>query len=386
MKHLIDPSLDRKSAPCRLRMALSVMVLVAFGSCSPAGRDDTARSRHYAYDEQEVQYRNDSAGITLAGTLAIPRGRRPAPAVILVANGVCDRDFTSGRHRSFRVLSDHLARRGLAVLRSDGRGVGQSEGQPWPAYTKEDLASDVKAALHWLRNRPEIDESRIGLLGHSEGGTVATLAATKAGGVDFLVLLSSPGLRGGEVLSSQITSVAPTFGVEPVTAAKHAHLVQRTTQILLSGRDEDAVRSELERIFRSYLDSTTATERESLKRSGYSAPDSPTAYATGVLLPWMKDFLVYDPGLALKQVRCPVLSIIGTRDLQVSAEENSEAIRAALAVGGNSDFTVTRLRGLNHLLQSASTGSPAEYERIEETMSPVALDTISGWISKHAAH
>jgi fermentation-respiration switch protein FrsA (DUF1100 family) len=133
-------------------------------------------------------------------------------------------------------------------------------------------------------------------------------------------------------------------------------------------------------LYEDYLCQTSEAERSALTRSGYAAPESAADFAAGMLLPWMKDFLLYDPGKDLSRVRCPVLSVIGEKDMQVAADENNEAIRGALKKGGNRRATLVELQGLNHLLQPARTGSPAEYQEIAETMSPAALEVISEWI------
>lgn len=332
------------------------------------------------YREVEISFVNPHDGIRIAGTMTIPATRSPAPGVILVGNGICDRDLTVGQHRTFRVIADHLARRGITVLRYDGRGVGKSEGKPWPAYTKQNLASDLRAAHRCLRDQPGVDPNHIGIVGHSEGGTVATIVAAESPDVAFLVMLGSPGLPGGDILCAQISRVAPSFGVETSTVARHVQLMQQAYKILQECPDSAAARRKLEWAFEAYYGRTTYRERESLQKSGYGTPDNARDFASGILLPWMKEFLVYDPLPSLKQIQCPVLCLIGEKDMQVSPGENNSAIRKALAAGGNRDYTVLELHDLNHLLQTARTGSPAEYEHINETIAPIALRTISEWI------
>ena len=363
------------------------LITVALCCCDSAAAQgiqpkDAQSPNGYSFAEREVFYENHVAGIALAGSLTIPSTRFRVPAVVLVGNGVCDRDLSVGRHRTFRALAHHLARCGVAVLRSDGRGVGKSQGKPWPANTKQDLASDLRAALRCLRNQAGIDPNRVGIVGHSEGGTLATVVAANSRDVAFLVILGTPGLPGGDVLCDQISHIAPIFGVRESTTSDYVRLMNQAYNILQQSVIPSGVRRNLETVFETYDARTSKRDKESLRRSGYNVPDNSKDFAASILLPWMKDFLIYDPRPALEQVRCPVLSLIGEKDLQVLAIENSSAIRGALLAGRNQDYTVSILEGLNHLLQTARTGSPAEYELIDETIAPLALTTVSAWILK----
>jgi pimeloyl-ACP methyl ester carboxylesterase len=366
-----------------LRTHLLVMAIAVFcGSCSAKDSDapQLTQEQEYPCEEQEVFFRNQKDNITLAGTLTIPDLSRPLASVILIPNSSTDRDETVGRHRPLHVLATHLAQSGLIVLRSDSRGIGQSEGTAWPANTKENIASDIEAAISYLRGRPETAPTKIGLIGHSEGASVATKVAGKTPDVAFVIMLGGPGLPGSRVLCSQVGRVARAFGVQDSVVDRYVRLIQAATKILHEQSDAALARTGLTRLFDEYLDQSTETERAALTVSGYAIPDSPAGFADGMLLPWMKDFLLYDPHQDLRRVKCPLLSLIGEKDMQVDADSNSMAIHEALQEGGNQDATVVVLPDLNHLLQTAQTGSPAEYREISETMSETALETIRSWI------
>jgi pimeloyl-ACP methyl ester carboxylesterase len=370
----------------RIRFPLALHVITGLVCCLSVtlvrcnSTENTQNPNRYSFKERDVSYENHIAGITLAGILTIPNERGQKPGVILVGNGICDCDFTVGQHRFFRVIAHHLAQRGIAVLRSDGRGVGKSGGKPWPGYTKEDLAADLCSAFKYLRQQAWIDSSRIGIVGHSEGGTVASIVTANSPEIAFLVLLGSPGLPGSEILSAQIAHVAPTLGVEKPLADRYAQLIAQVGKTLRLDSDDSTVSKQLEQIFDAFNASITANDRESLRRAGYNVPDNSGDFAAGVFFPWMKDFLTFDPATVLAHVRCPVLSLIGEKDLQVLASENNPVIRRALSSSGNRDFTMLELKGLNHLLQTAHTGSPAEYVQINESIASDALKTISDWI------
>jgi pimeloyl-ACP methyl ester carboxylesterase len=366
-----------------MMMVLWVVVTMALhdsGSPGDGEASQPVQKQQHSYEEREVYFRNEPDSITLAGTLTIPDSPRPLAAVILIPNSSTDRDGTAGQHRPLRVLAEHLARSGMIVLRTDSRGIGQSEGRAWPANTKQDIASDVEAAIRYLRQRPDTGPGSIGLIGHSEGASVATIVAARSSEVAFVVMLGGPGLIGSRVLCSQIRRVARAFGVGDSTIDRHVRLIQAATQILREQPDEDLAKAELMKLYDDYLRQTTDAERSALTRSGYATPDSPAEFAAGMLLPWIKDFLLYDPREDLSRVRCPLLSLIGEKDMQVAPEVNNAAILKALEKGGNHHTTVVELPGLNHLLQAARTGSPAEYKQIAETMSPAALEAISEWI------
>lgn len=337
----------------------------------------------YPYDVEEVTVRNDEAGVSLAGTLTIPREGRPAPAVLLVSgSGPQDRDEALMGHKPFHVLADHLSRRGIAVLRLDDRGVGGSTGD-FAAATSEDFATDASAALRWLRARPEVRADRVGLMGHSEGGLIGPMvAANSASGKDvaFLVLLAGPGVTGEEILYEQGTLIARAMG-ESETAIEREREAQRLcfAAVRAGGTDEE-IATAARAAIRGALDAMPAAERE---KAGMSEGEI-DAQVRALLLPWMRFFLFYDPQPALRAVHCPTLALFGEKDLQVPPAQNASAMESAFKAAGNEKATVRVLPGLNHLFQEAPTGAPTEYGKIEQTMAPAALDAIAEWILAQA--
>jgi uncharacterized protein len=333
----------------------------------------------YPYTEEEVVYENKEAGIKLAGTLTLPRSEGPFPAVILITgSGPQNRNEEIMGHRPFLVLSDYLTRQGIAVLRVDDRGTGGSTGN-FSQATTEDFAGDVLTGVEFLKTRKEIDSSRIGLIGHSEGGLIAPMVAIKSQDIAFIVLMAAPGLTGEEILYMQSDRIARAEGASNETITQNEALMRRMYSVVKKEENNTVAEKKLHEILRAELANLSEQERKS---SGYSetALDS---QVTGLLSPWMRFFLTYDPRPALMDVKCPVLAINGEKDLQVPPDENLRAIDEALKTGGNEDYTVKELPGLNHLFQTAKTGSPSEYAKIEETISPAALKIIGNWISEH---
>lgn len=329
----------------------------------------------YPYREEQVAVES-VPGVRLAGTLTLPPGDGPHPAVLLVSgSGPQDRDETLLGHKPFLVLSDYLTRRGIAVLRLDDRGVGASTGA-FAAATSGDFAQDAAAAVRWLRARPEVADDQVGIVGHSEGGLIAPLVASRTQEVAFIVLLAGPGTPSAELLMAQGALISRAGGDTDSEIERTTALQRQLFTAIATEADSAALHGRLREIASAYQASLTPEERAEPGNS-----DATMAAALNSLIsPWFRWFLRYDPAPALRATRVPVLALNGSLDLQVPADENLAAIQRALAAGGNRDVTVEKLPGLNHLFQTARTGAPSEYAEIEETFSPAALQRIGDWI------
>jgi pimeloyl-ACP methyl ester carboxylesterase len=334
----------------------------------------------FPYREEEVTYSGKQPGVRLAGTLTLPKGRKKAfPAVLLVTgSGPQDRNETMLGHRPFLVLADYLTRRGIAVLRVDDRGVGGSYGASG-SDTSASYAGDVQAGIEYLATRKDIDPTRIGLLGHSEGGMIAPMVASKSSGVAFVVLMAAPGVKGEDLLEEQAALVAKARGASDEMIAMNREMQKKMFTLVLQGKDYIATETELRELWGQAKDKMSADDIRAMGDPDVVARQQIRA----VMTPWFRYFLSYDPREALEHTHCPVLAINGELDLQVPARQNLPAIEAALKSGGNPDVTITELPRLNHLFQTAPTGSPAEYAGIDETLSPVALKTMGDWIVAH---
>lgn len=329
----------------------------------------------YSYQEEEVVYENKEAAVMLAGTLTIPRQEGPFPVVLLISgSGPQDRNETILGHHPFLVLADYLTRHGIAVLRVDDRGVGESTGD-FAEATSEDFASDVLAGVEYLKSRKEIDPKKIGLIGHSEGGIIAPMVAVQSSDIAFIILMAGTGLTGEEILYLQAALIARAEGASDEAIAKNRSLQEQMFTVVKEEKDDAAAEKRL----RAILEDATS-ELELSEKEKEVAEANAEAQIQQVLSPWFRYFLTYDPKPTLMKVKSPVLAINGEKDLQVPAKENLAAIEEALKAGGNQKYTVQELPGLNHLFQTAQTGSPSEYARIEETISPIVLEIMSDWI------
>jgi uncharacterized protein len=336
----------------------------------------------FPYYTEEVTFRNPKAGnIELAGTLTLPKppegkaGKKDRfPVVILISgSGPQNRNEELLGHQPFLVLADHLTRNGIGVLRFDDRGTGASKGD-FKTATTMDFATDVEAALAYLQTRKEVDKQQIGLIGHSEGGLIAPIVASRNKDVAYTVLLAGPGIRGSEILLMQQELIGRANGV-PEEELQEAQRVNTIAfGIVLEEQDQAAMETKL----RAYLTEEYDKLPDSLREDGMIEQ-----VMAQLNTPWMLTFMRFDPATALQLVQCPVLALNGSKDLQVPADANLAAIETALKTGGNRQITIVKLDGLNHLFQECTTGSPSEYLEIEQTFSPQALTAVSDWILQH---
>jgi len=324
----------------------------------------------YPYRDEDVTYENKIQNVTLAATFTVPQGKGPFSAVVLITgSGPQDRDETLLGHKPFLILSDYLTRHGIAVLRADDRGTAKSTGD-FKTATTADFATDTEAGIAYLKTRPEVDPHKIGLIGHSEGAMIAPMIAARNPDVAFIVMMAGSGVSGDQVLVAQREAIAVASGTKPEEAAKYAAKEKEMLALI-----------EAEKIPTEKDDA--ALEKELREKMAGDVPESQIGLQIKLLTsPWFRYFLTYDPASALRKVTCPVLVLNGEKDKQVLPEQNLPPIRQALTQAGNKHFEVDELPGLNHLFQTANTGSPTEYAGIEETMSPVALEKINTWIAK----
>ena len=335
----------------------------------------------FPYEEESVSYQIAPGGVTLAGTLTLPTGKGPFSAVILITgSGAHDRDETIFEHKPFLVLADALTRRGIAVLRLDDRGVGGSTGNKM-TLTTEDLAGDVLTGVTFLKNRSEIDGRRIGLIGHSEGGVIAPIAATRSNDVAFVVLMAGTGLPGDEIVQMQTRLIYKAAGLDGPTLDRLLEFQRQVLAINKAENDDQAAMTKIDAASKEFQASLTDSERKVL---GFGE-QSYSAKIKDYRSPWFRFFQSYDPRPTLAKVRCPVLALIGEKDLQVPPKENLAEIEAMFKKAGNIHATVKELPALNHLFQNCKTGAPAEYAQIEETIAPSALTAIGDWIVQQTA-
>ncbi len=315
------------------------------------------------YREEDATFSNLTVNARLSGILTIPAGPGPFPAVVLLSDsGPQDRDGTVGDFATLGLLADYLTRRGVAVLRFDDRGVGKSEGTP--AVTTLDLVSDAQAGLNFLRTRPEIDLSHLGLVGHGEGGNVALLAAAQPLSPAFVVALSAYGLPGRDIVLQQQATTLRTLGTDNVQIEAATKRQQAMLEII--GQTTDNAQAQ-------------AIVANMLKQNN-AAIDNATAQASAAEMTSARYryFLAFNPVEKLTAVSCPVLLLNGTSDLTINADANLNALTKGLKL--NKNVTVKKLAGVNHLYQPDPTKWPIINGQQQPNFSPEAQETIREWI------
>lgn len=331
----------------------------------------------YPYLEKEVIVKNDKANVELSGTLTMPEKGGPFPVVILITgSGPQNRNEEMMGHKPFLVLADYLTRKGMAVLRCDDRGLGKSTGK-FSTATTLDFATDVSATIDFLKTQKEIDSTKIGLAGHSEGGLIAPIVASERKDVAFLVLLAGPGLTGEQILLMQAGIINKKAGLNDKELAADNLLRTKIFAAIKKNSDNEKATTKVKAFFRS-------SKKKNPEMKGLSQLDDNQIdlFIQQCTTPWFRTFLVLDPIDYLSKVHCPLLALNGSLDVQVPAKENLEAIEKALIFGGNSSYSIEEIPGTNHLFQQAKTGNVDEYGKIEETMSPEVLEKIATWIGK----
>jgi len=325
----------------------------------------------YPYFEEEVLFFNENDGNKLAGTLTIPKGDGPFPAVILISgSGAQDRDESSFGHKPFLVIADYLTRNGISVFRYDDRGVGKSSGDHLQATT-EINSEDVIAAFRFLQSRNELNPNKIGLIGHSEGSIIAAIAANKSSHIAYIVLLGAPGLSIEENLYLQNAMIRRAEGISDDIIEQYNSL-QRSVFSIIKEELNDSIASE--KLRAAY----TFNRYQFLSMEQKNSIDE--RINSLLLTPYFRDIIKCNPAEILKKVQCPVLAIAGEKDLQAPSKQNLSEIDKALKSGNNKNYKLFELPEINHMMQTCRKGTISEYPEIEETVSPLVLKIISEWI------
>ncbi|SMG49202.1 hypothetical protein SAMN05661096_03580 [Marivirga sericea] len=324
----------------------------------------------YPYFSEDIMFQNKEANITLSGTLTLPNGQTDFPIVVLISGSSAhNRNQEVAGHKPFLVIADYLTSNGIGVLRYDDRGVGQSEGE-YEIAAYAEIASDVESAVAYLKSRKDVNSKKIGLIGHSGGGLIAPLVASRRKDISFIVMMAAPAIPGYELILLQTETLNKAKGISDDKTQVELAFYESIFSAVIESSDLDETRSDLSASFKA--------QPESL-------PEEVKVEDVNKILQiftaaWFQNFLQYDPSVALEQVDCPVLAINGAKDLQIPGEENLDAIKLALDKGGNDMVTIKKMPKLNHLFQEADTGLPDEYSTIEQTFSPLALEEIEAWI------
>ena len=317
------------------------------------------------YRAEELTFANSEAGLNLAGTLTVPAGPGPFPAVVLLSDsGPQNRNGKVGDFAPLGILADYLTRRGVAVLRFDDRGTGQSTGSA--QTTVAERVSDAQAALSFLRTQSQIDLQHLGLLGHGEGANVAFLAATLPLPPAFIVGLAPYGLPGSDVALQQQEATLRNLQTdsEQLKAAlkRQALMFDIIRQTLNNIQAQDIVTNML------------------LQNNAGLDPTTAQASAAEMVSPSYRYFLAFNPVEKLAEVACPTLLLFGTADNILNVDNNLNALTKGLKA--NKELTTRKLPGVNHLFQPDPAQWPIIDGEAHPSFSPVAQETIRAWITE----
>lgn len=337
----------------------------------------------FPYKSEDVEYDNADKSIHYGATITIPQGKGPFPAAVLITgSGQQDRDETIAGHKLFAVLADALTRNGIVVLRVDDRMIGKSTG-PVTTATSEDFATDVSTSVDYLLSRPEVDRRKTGLIGHSEGGMIAPMVATRRNDIDFIVLLAGPGIKITQLMSEQNDAIISTSDFGKPALEAYGIYYRKLLDIATSAGDSLKTAQAIKDAADQWI---ATTDTAILDIFGYSEKDRARTITTIIRIftsKWFSYFLAYDPQPNLEKLRCKVLALNGSRDVQVISTSNLAGIKTALKKSKSKKYTVKELPGLNHLFQTCKICSLAAYNELEETFSPMALKEINDWLNKH---
>jgi len=331
----------------------------------------------FPYATEDVTFPNKKGKFSLAGTLSVPAGTGPFPAVIMISgSGPQDRNETLLGHKPFWVIADSLTRAGIAVLRYDDRGVGVSGGD-FQKATSYDFATDALAAFDYLQTRNEIDPSCIGLIGHSEGGMIAPIVAAKNSKVAFIILLAGPGTTGKQILMDQAELIARADSTPESEIALNRTILEKIYGLIEKEGYSKELSGSLKELMKREAENMTSEQKEASGLTDANINRSVSLICTK----WFVEFVRFDPQPWLKKVSCPVLALNGEKDLQVPCAQNLTAIEKALKSGKCKQYKTMAFPGLNHLFQHCTTCQISEYARISETFSPEVLHVMIDWIN-----
>ncbi|WP_299890207.1 alpha/beta hydrolase [uncultured Lacinutrix sp.] len=360
-------------------MKLTITTIILFFTCAIFSQNRPQEPKEpFNYTIEDISFTNTKAeNIKLAGTLTLPKNvKKPAVAILISGSGPQDRNESLAGHKPFLVLADYLTNNGIAILRYDDRGTAKSEGD-FMSATTFDFATDTEAAVTYLKTRNDIDISKIGLIGHSEGGLIAPIVASRNKDIAFLISLAGTGVDGKIILETQTRRAAELVGAPKSAIDENEKLTNIIYGAVQKHDTFENIKAEVSSGLKAFKVENPNSQYASLITDAFIEQQ-----ANAVKSSWLQTFIKTDPKDYLSRTTCPILALNGSKDYQVLPKLNLEAIEIALKKAGNKDVTIKQLEGLNHLFQTAETGSGQEYAKIEETFSPRALVIIKDWILK----
>ena len=333
----------------------------------------------FPYEIEEITFENTKENIKLAGTLTYPQTNKPYPVVVLISgSGPQNRNSEILGHQSFWVIADYLTRNGIGVLRFDERGVGKSEGN-YAEATSFDFAADVAAAVLYLKTKSGVDAKKIGLIGHSEGGMIAPIVASKDKSIAYMILLAGPGIPCSELLLEQSNLVGKSQGM----SEEQLQEAEKTNQLLYALLKTKESKEEIKPKLTALIEKSLLIDSNLKELSSQQKKQLIDQQLNQLLTPWFRTFIQYEPAVYLEKVNCPMLVLNGEKDIQVAPKSNTNGIKMATDKAKNKKVEIKIYPQLNHLFQTCTTCTVEEYGSLEETFSPMVLSDMKNWIIKN---
>lgn len=346
----------------------------------------------FNYNSENVIYFNKDKSIQFGATLTYPFIDTTVehfrvstyPAILLISgSGPQNRDEEILGHKPFAVIAGHLTKKGFAVLRIDDRGTGKTTGK-FETSTSADFADDVVAGIEYLKTRAEIDTSHLGLLGHSEGGMIAPMVASRRNDINFIILLAAPGIRVIELMTEQNIAFLNSGGISLRTQQAYGPIYKKLGWTIATAKDSSTAKTNSDKVFNKWISKTDTTVLKELDLATKEKQQKfITGFVTALNSPWYKYFMAFNPAPYLQKLNIKVFALNGSRDIQVLSKSNLAGIRSALQKSKSPKYDVIELPGLNHLFQQCKKCTVGEYGELEETFSPAALKLIDEWLTKN---
>jgi pimeloyl-ACP methyl ester carboxylesterase len=344
----------------------------------------------YPYRSEDVEYDNADRSVHFGANFTVPLPdpnvdyfRAPIyPTVILITgSGPQDRDETIFEHKPFAVIADHLTKQGIAVLRVDDRGMGKTTGD-FSRSTTADFVNDVEAGIEYLKTRTDVDVDNIGLIGHSEGGVIAHMLASKRKDVRYIVLLAGPGINILDMMEQQSADVMASAGISKTDIDLYRPLYKNMVTAIIHAKDTTQASKKAMAVFKAWQKNVPATTVKNTTgvEGEKGIIDFTNSFINQLNSPWFKYFFKINPEDYLAKTHCPVLALNGEKDIQVAAKQNLAGIKNALEKNKNKNFKTIELAGLNHLFQHCKTCTVEEYGELEESFDTETLGIITDWI------
>lgn len=336
----------------------------------------------YPYSSEDFVYQGQKTKLKYGATLTFPKDSLKHPLLILITgSGAQNRDETLFDHKPFAVMADYFTKNGYVVMRVDDRGVGKSNGV-FLASTSADFALDVEEHLNYAKKLAQVDSTKMGLVGHSEGGLIAQMVSSRNKDVAFVVMLAAPGVDIPDLMVSQNELILNSGGLSKETIQAYLPLYRSIIQTIKEAPSKSEAVDQTTRLVKDWV---AKTDSDIVKNTTNISSESDikvfvNSFVETLSSKWWKYFLSYRPAPFLEKISVPVLAINGSNDIQVLAALNLTGIKEALTAGNNKYFTIKSFKGLNHMFQKCKACNLAEYGELDTTIEPEVLSFINTWL------